>query len=470
MTNDGSSRTSRLPQSGCDRSRSEHGIAMVVALLMLLIISTLATCVIFVTNAEIWTSANYRTLVQARYAAEAGAQMAANWLSYSYPAPSSTTGFDLSVSPVRYNGSPVVLSATNAVAGNYPDSAVQSAFRSALQGQSLGGLPLTTYSATATLLNMVPTSSARPIQTWEITASGSIGGVRPGNVQVVLTIERRQPATAGYAIFATAPICSAITFSSSGYTDSFDSSTGSYAATRQTTGGDVGTNGNMRMSGSSAVYGALWTPHAGTGTCSAGSLTALTNGSSLGVMGGLSNLPAPYTPPVPPPPSPAPPTSSFTVPSTPYTLAPGTYGNITASGGKNVHLSAGVYNVNSLTWSGGSILTVDSGPVVINIMGTGASKALDMSGGTISNFSGLASNLTFNYAGSLPIGGTEAFQVINAPNSPLTISGGGDIYGAIIASTVTSSGGSAVHYDRALGSGVGAVTPYRPTAFSWRRY
>ena len=137
-------------------------------------------------------------------------------------------------------------------------------------------------------------------------------------------------------------------------------------------------------------------------------------------------------------------------------------------------MSAGVYNVNSLTFSGGSILTVTSGPVVFNIMGTGASRAMDMSGGTISNLSGVPANLQFNYAGSLPIvissGGTLAFEVINAPNSPLTISGGGDIYGSIVAYTVTSSGGSAVHYDRALGTGAGSVSPYRQVAFSWSRY
>lgn len=462
------------PGSRDQRWRSQQGIALIVALLMMLVVSTLAASVIFVADTDVLTTTNYRTLLQARYAAEAGAQVAANWLAYTYTAPASTSSLDLTVTPVRYNGNPVVLSATSGVTENYPDAPVQSAFRSALQDVPLPGLLHTSYSVTATLVSMVPGSTSRPVQTWQITSQGTITGVRPGSVQVVLTIERPTAAQPGYAIFATSSACAAINFSSSGFTDSFDSSAGTYAATQQNSGGDVGTNGNMKMSGSSAVYGNLWSPAAGTGSCSSGSPTALTDGSSLGVMGTVSQLPGAYNPPVPDPPSPTPPTTNFSVPSSPYTLAPGSYGNITASGGKNVHLSAGVYNVNSLTWSGGSIMTVDSGPVVFNIMGTGASKAMNLSGGTVSNMTGIPANLTFNYGGSLPIdissGGTQAFEVINAPNSPLTISGGGNIYGALIAFTVTNSGGSSVHYDRALSGASGGANPYRPIGFSWTKY
>ena len=44
------------------------------------------------------------------------------------------------------------------------------------------------------------------------------------------------------------------------------------------------------------------------------------------------------------------------------------------------HVSRGVYNINSLTLSGQSILYVDSGPVVVNIAGaslSGGNPALD---------------------------------------------------------------------------------------------
>ena len=70
----------------------------------MLVLSTLGAGLIFVTQTEIWSSANYRTMLQARYAAEAGAQCAVNWLSYTYTPPTSgqlSTNFTLTTYPVQ---------------------------------------------------------------------------------------------------------------------------------------------------------------------------------------------------------------------------------------------------------------------------------------------------------------------------------------------------------------------------------
>src|SRR3990172_1750001 len=67
--------------------RDERGIALVIVILTLFVLTTLAAAVIFVTQSEIWTSANYKLATQARYAAEAGSQRAANWLVHDYTPP-----------------------------------------------------------------------------------------------------------------------------------------------------------------------------------------------------------------------------------------------------------------------------------------------------------------------------------------------------------------------------------------------
>src|SRR5689334_2556993 len=64
-----------------------------------------------------------------------------------------------------------------------------------------------------------------------------------------------------YGAFATSNICGAITLTGNSSTDSFDSSQGTYAATRQNTGGNIGTNGNMRVSGNVRVDGTASSPH-----------------------------------------------------------------------------------------------------------------------------------------------------------------------------------------------------------------
>jgi hypothetical protein len=153
---------------------------------------------------------------------------------------------------------------------------------------------------------------------------------------------------------------------------------------------------------------------------------------------------------------------------------PNLYGNLTVSGGNTVHLTAGTYNMNSLTLSGGSQLVLDSTPVTLNLAGgTGASNAINLSGGTVSNTTGIASNFTIVYAGSLPStlsGGTNSYGVFYAPNSAVTMSGSSPWYGAIVSNSYISSNGSAIHYDVALQSSLFNVGAYYPVSFSWSKF
>jgi hypothetical protein len=145
-------------------------------------------------------------------------------------------------------------------------------------------------------------------------------------------------------------------------------------------------------------------------------------------------------------------------------LARGTYGSVSVNGGTTVNLAPGTYTFNALTLTGGSMLVVTSGPVVINIAGgslNANASALDLSGGSVVNATGTASNVQINYPGSNPIklsGGTQTYAFIYAPNAAVNLSGGSHFYGSIVGNTINSSGNTAIHDDEGLpGIGGGNV-------------
>ena len=106
---------------------NERGISLIIALLVLLVLSVLATGLMLITQTEIWTTANYRELAQARYAAEAGVQSTINWLQYTYTAPTTFTSYTMTTDPVKCasgcttTGGAVILSAISSIASNYPE-------------------------------------------------------------------------------------------------------------------------------------------------------------------------------------------------------------------------------------------------------------------------------------------------------------------------------------------------------------
>src|SRR5262249_62153497 len=68
-------------------SSNERGIAMILALFLVLAASVLGSSLIFVTQTETLSSMNYRLMSQARYGAESGVHSAANYLLNTYVAP-----------------------------------------------------------------------------------------------------------------------------------------------------------------------------------------------------------------------------------------------------------------------------------------------------------------------------------------------------------------------------------------------
>ena len=271
------------------------------------------------------------------------------------------------------------------------------------------------------------------------------------------------------AIFATANGCGSIVMSGGSTVDSFNSTLG-YAASHQNAGGNVGTNGNVTLNGNkSAIYGAAAVQSTTTGNCSKTSVTGVTSNGGAQVTGGTVALNGPITYPTPPAPNPAPPTTTQNISgscgtiagctntgSKAVTLIPGQYGNLSFSGGTIAHFSKGTYNINSLNLTGQSVLFADSGPVVVNLAGaslSGGNPAMDSTGGSIQNPSGNPENLQFTYAGSRGLnlsGGAASYATVYAPNALVNMSGNSDFFGSIIASTLTNSGSTAIHYDTTL--------------------
>jgi Tfp pilus assembly protein PilX len=490
----------------------ERGVALILAMILLLVLSVMAVSLMFLSQTETWSGMNYRLMSQARDGAEAGVNKAANFLLNSYTPPG-TAGDPLSnytagVAPVpgttlyagvTYGGSPVLLSANGAVSSNYPIASVQTSFNTAGQGSLTAGTTTVNYAASATLLSqqqvtVYGSSTPATIQTWLITSDGSISNIRNAQVEVSAIMERQITPVFNYAAFADSSGCSALSLSGGGSVNSYDSSAVvNGTVTTQNYGGNVGTNGNLSESGSTTdIYGSLSTPRTGVGTCNANNVTALTVSGNAKLTGGLIELPQPVNYPNPTIPSPGTtnlsltknwscPTGLNAIPGCSssggdITIPPGSYGDLNISGGANVHLSAGAYNINSLTESGGSTIIIDSGPVILNVAGNGInsnSKAVDLSGGSVTNASLLPTNFQIMYAGTAKValsGGGQASGLVYAPNSSLAFSGGSNWYGAVIGGIITDTGGTAIHYDRRLQNTAYTLGNYMLSSFTWKKY
>ena len=466
------------------RREFEGGVALIIAMLLILVLTVLAASIIFVTQSQIWTSINYRLTTQCRYAAEAGVQNTMNWIYYTYTPPSPPSGsFITSTYPVTCTAAPctggsATLSAVAAPAANYPDATQQTNFNTTLSNIAIQGLANTTYSTYATLLAMNwPVSwLAVPVQTWKVTSFGNITGVRNAQVQVTAVYQRTTAPIFANALYGTSAACA-------GAAPSVSVSSG-------TVTGNIGTNGNLTVGATATVTGSLNVPS--TDAC-APTLT----GPAANVVGGITPLTPGPTYPNPIAPSPLPGTSTMTsgvgdcgppatvipaaecsvaLPAGHIALIPGQYDNLTISAGTTADLVAGTYNINSLVIQG--TLLVKTGPVIINLAGGGTPPIVfDMTGGTLTTGSPAvlpSINLQIIYLGGSQInltGGPGAAGVVYAPNAPIVFKGVGTQWnGAVIGSTVNDVIGVSIAYDAALQNFPLQPVQYRPISMSWSKF
>jgi len=496
---------------------SQKGVALILTLILVFILSVMAISLMFISQTETWSSMNYRLMSQARDGAEAGLNSAAGFLVNTYTQPGGTSdpvsAYNINASPVQYpatatSSHDVILSADSSTQSNYPVSSVDQAFNSSQVGYGTisSGSTNVNYNSYATLTAMhsafVPFGKTTPttVQTWRLTSEGSITGIRGAKVQVSATLEQPVVPTFKYAAFATDQSCSALQFGGGGTTDSYDSSaalSGGRPVTANNTG-NVGTNGNLATNGNpTTINGTLSTPRTGVGTCSSGNITAWTSSSGT-VTGGLVQLPQTVVYPTPNIPadgtldittnSGCPSSAAMTLAGGACTpgsgniaLAPTTPGgtmtlhNLSLTGNKDLHLAAGTYNINTLSETGSTQLVLDSTPVILNVTGTGGGTVVQLTGGGLTNTSGNYNPQSFQilYAGTGTIslkGGAASVGLLYAPNASFSFAGNADWYGAVIGKDMTDMGGTAVHYDRQLQKSALMVGPWMLDSFSWKKY
>jgi len=475
--------------------RKQKGSALILVLIMILVLSLSGASLMFLSQSETWSSLNYRMMSQARYGAESGMSLATNFIVNGYTAPAAggsdpLTNYNTSVSPVTYNGQPVVLSSVSG-ASNYPSGSVVTAFQNALSNPGSVAAAGTTvnFTATATLLSMgTVLSYGNPItvQMWKITADGTISSVRNSKEELTAILERQVAPSTVYAAFATANGCGSLAFSGGGTTNSYNSTqltlTNGVAtppSTFNTYGGNVGSNGNLAENGAkTTIYGTLSTPDTGVGNCSGGNVTAWTDNGNAQVTGGLIKLPqiVDFPAPVIPPPG-----STNESISSAVNLAPGNYGDISLSGHGTLTLTPGIYNINSISEQGANTSVIvgtdpishQYGPVVLNVTGNNQTTPVDLTGNGLQNPTLNPAYMQFNYAGTGTIklaGNSASAAVVYAPGASVTLTGGSDFYGAILGQTIKDAGGTAIHYDLNLNNNSFIVSNYMLDSFNWAKF
>jgi Tfp pilus assembly protein PilX len=339
--------------------RSDAGVALILVLLAILVLTTLTAAMVFSARSEALASYNYRIGTQAEYVALAGVQRALNFFNSNRYAPlppaNAATYYGVSTYVTRpvdmyfANTSPVTCTAScsssgpvrlgnSASSSAYPPSSATagvnvvnnwiSATNNKLISDSLGGSG--NYSVTASLLEYhsvnnaffgvpatgCPDASAalgicrQPYEVWQVTSTGTwnsnlgAGAALP-TVQMVATISPMYLPYFGNALYG---LCS-VTISGNVCTDSYNSARGAYGmaasscatstsgtSNAQAAGAGIGSNGGVTINGSSNTIGGNVT-YANQNPDS--TCNTGFQGTATGVAGAVLPGPATPTPPTP---------------------------------------------------------------------------------------------------------------------------------------------------------------------------
>jgi Tfp pilus assembly protein PilX len=293
-------------------------------------------------------------------------------------------------------------------------------------------------------------------------------------VQAEVALDPSQPFP--YGLYATGTACPSLTMTGNAITDSYNSQNGAYGGGNVfNTGGDVGANGGISLSGNATVGGAigvLSTNPVPPDPCNYanGDYLATGNAGWANVPGnGLSTIAAPNTFPTPPDPTPLPAANSADAGnySKGLSLVPGTYGAISLSGG-SLTLAPGTYNIYSLSTSGQANVVVNPpGAVVLNFP-SGSPSPVNMSGQSFASSDQIPNDFQINYGGTGTItlsGQAGSYGIVDAPNANINVTGQGDIYGRIIGKTLTWTGQGKFHFDKASALGPPNNGPFTLISF-----
>ncbi len=222
-------------------------------------------------------------------------------------------------------------------------------------------------------------------------------------------------------------------------TDSYWSTSGATLANY----GSIASNGDITLSGSSSIHGGA---HPGIGktvigaTHVSGSTTPLTTAlsypnASAGTYAYINN--------------------NDQVPSS--AMSSSSFG---LGGNKSITLPGGNYYFNNFNLGANASVTF-TGPATLYIYGS-----FTLSGQAVTNGT-TPGNLTIKMVpstsgtapGSINLGsGSDLYATIYAPQSALTMSGSGDLYGSVVAKSIDMTGSSAIHYDLVLDGGMNGLS------------
>ena len=130
-------------------------------------------------------------------------------------------------------------------------------------------------------------------------------------------------------------------------------------------------------------------------------------------------------------------------------------GVLHVSSGATLNLTAAKYYFSSVTLRGGATVVVNP-PAGVRTEVV-ISNLLDASGGGVVNLSNAPTRLGISSCGSPATpatwtitGGSGSSFSVYAPNHPVTMTGGGALYGAVVGASFSATGGAVLHYDEAL--------------------
>jgi hypothetical protein len=137
--------------------------------------------------------------------------------------------------------------------------------------------------------------------------------------------------------------------------------------------------------------------------------------------------------------------------------------SLSVNSGGTLTLTGSTYFFSTITLSGNSILKVDAATKIY------VTQASNLSGGGLSNTTGNPTNLQiFQHPYALPVGfvwdkkfpvpyntmgfsgGSTTSLVVYAPYTNVSVTGNGDVFGAVVGDNINASGGAIFHYDEAL--------------------
>jgi hypothetical protein len=274
------------------------------------------------------------------------------------------------------------------------------------------------------------------IQEYNVVVQGRRTGLN-GGVSTILGVVGGVPVFS-YGVYAKTNI----SLGGGGLLDGYDSEQAPYVALTADSSANLWSNGTMDIN-RTTVKG------------EASATGSITTGTGVNVTGGLTSGA-----------DPAPPMDINDCPATGFTPAANvpsglgisydaTTGVLSLAAGAVVNLTASQYFFSRVILQGNSSITVN--PPAGSRVEVIVSDSVNLSGGSVTNLSGTPTRLGFSSCGSptpertwVLTGGSAAAFSVYAPNHPVIVTGGGDIYGAVVGSTYTATGGAKLHYDAAL--------------------